>query len=169
MLYRISTRPTTIHRGGYLYGDSYDGLKTHFCSSYPLAQQVLENAQERYGNYDMTIHMDTVKHKEVHWDDGGMVLAAKKHIKFNLGKITVTCWLHHWEAFQQMVKVRLEDDERFKNTYNGKFYKLHSANTVICLSPSERDKLLAHIQKRKNYYDRRVKTELEEVINNMGQ
>jgi hypothetical protein len=65
--------------------------------------------------------------------------------KFSIGHVEVTCQSHDWTAFRHAVAVFLEDEGRADARYDGLFFKLHSSNHALCLSGSERTRLVEQV------------------------
>ncbi len=105
-----------------------------------MAQSVVDNLQQRFDN----VSIEEVRgiHNYHYEYDFGLLPSPEKKFIFQIRDLILTCWFHDWQEFRMAVDKRLRDKTRHINSYNRKFYKLHSHSHILCLTNQQRDHLL---------------------------
>ncbi len=123
-----------------------ENVKVHWVSDPVLTLDVLRNLKDRHG--EELVVADVSKRKVLWYDPGNTRIdAAEPMFVFELPYFSIKVRSQHWFDFREEVRKHLADDTRCRTLYGGKFFKIHNENNVICLSPSEREFLVAEVIK----------------------
>lgn len=135
------------------------GIKHHFCNSYILAQMVRDNLFERYP--DSRPEIGSFIHNEPDsymWDSGGMV--AGDALRFPIPGIELLCKTSQWRKFQDQV---VNDLVSCNESKYGGFFKLHSRESILCLSKTQKQRLLDDFYVRQHDCERKYALLLEHI------
>ena len=145
-----------------LYRIFGEGVKFHWAGTIELAQKVADNLKARY-NTTPIIELIDEQSSEMFWDPGGSIFTDDEPVEFNLGDVTMSCWLQHWDIFKQKV-LRLDTTDTSK--YGNEFHKMHGYMHILCLSNSQKEALVKQVKQNSEKYDLMWQI-VDERINNV--
>jgi len=137
-----------------------EDLKNHFCSNLYLAQQVVKNLSKRYAEKESSL-LSYNSDNQYLFHYPGTVFGETQAI--DLAGLTIRFYLIHWPEFK--CKIETLNDPLQEERYDGRFFKVHTDNNILCLSLSQKTQLLQDLKKNSEIYDKLAKQQWSRLDN----